>query len=291
MSSNTRSHYNGVMPDPEIVEQSVKSMLVAGRGVRPGWSATAYRGSSHRSFDGWGGRAYVKLNAAPVLRRELARRTWKHETVAIGPSADPYQPLEERYRLTRGMLEALCDRQTPAELATRSILVLRDLDVLQALAGAAGVRVSIGLSTIDERIANDIEPAAAPPRERLRAVRRLAEAGIAVDVVLAPVLPRITDTERNIEDVVRAAADAGARTVWHDASRAHDVTREAFFGYLRTRRPELIAQYADAYKGTNAPRTVAAEIEARVSRSLVDAVQRFVAPRIACRAPLQLSLI
>lgn len=279
------------MPDSEIVERAVKSVLVASRGARAPWSASAYRGSYHRSFVGWGGRAYVKVNAPAVLRRELAKRTWRHESVAIGPDADPYQPLEERYRLTRGMLEALCDRQTPAELETRSTLVVRDIDVLQALARAAGARVSVGISTIDDGIAREIEPEVASPLERLRAVRMLAEAGITVDVVLAPVLPGITDTDANIEDVVRAAADAGARTVWHDASRAHAITREAFFEYLRTRKPELIAQYADAYKGTNASLTLAAEIDARVARSLVDSVRRFVAPRIACRAPLQLSLI
>lgn len=279
------------MPDLEIVERPVKNVLTVRRGMPAAWSASAYRGSSSRSFEPSGGRVFVKTNAPAVLRRELGKRTWRHEPVAIGPEADPYQPLEERYRLTRGMLQALCDHETPAEFITRSPLVARDIDVLQALARAAGVRVSIGISTIDDGLARDVEPAVAPPHERLRAVRMLAEAGIAVDVVLTTVLPRVTDTEDNIERVVRAAADAGARTVWHDASRAHEVTREAFFGYLRARRPELIAQYADAYKGTNAARALAAELDARVARSLVESVRRFIAPRIACTAPLQLSLI
>ncbi len=238
----------------------------------------------------WGSKLYVKVNAAAVVRTELAKRSWKREAVAIGTVTDPYQPLEGRYRITRGILEALRDYQSPASLITRSPLVVRDIDVLQGLARVASASVSISIATLDEQLAREIEPTVAPPRQRLRAVRMLADAGIAVNVALAPVLPHITDTPESIEAVVRAARDAGAAKVWHNTLYLHDITRETFFGYLREHQPELIAQYAHDYRGTYAPRAIADQIDTRVK----DATGRHTArvtPSIRCEAAVQLSLI
>jgi len=238
----------------------------------------------------WGSRIFVKVNAAALARSELAKRSWKGEPIAIGTVTDPYQPLEGRYRITRGILEALRDYATPANLITRSPLVVRDIDVLAGLARAAGASVSISIATMDESIARDIEPTVAPPRQRLRAVRMLADAGIRVNVALAPVLPHITDTPESIEAVVHAAREAGAGKVWHNTLHLHEVTREAFFAYLRQYRPELLAEYARLYRGKYAPKAIADGISANV-RSLSARHPARVVPQIASHAAIQLSLI
>jgi DNA repair photolyase len=290
----------------EVVEAPAKSVLNRVAGMPFPWSINPYRGCYHQcvfcyarrthSFldddgvDRWGSRIYVKTNAPAVLRSELAKRSWTHEHVAIGTVTDPYQPLEGRYRLTRGILQALRDYDTPASLITRSPLVIRDIDVLRELARTAGASVSVSIATLDATLAREIEPTVAPPEKRLLAVRKLAQAGIKVHVALAPILPHITDSPENVEAVVRSAREAGAHAVWHNTLHLHEVTRDAFFGYLRSKRPDLIAQYASYYRGKYAPREVHDAIETRVTQAL----RRFpkhAAPFIEPSAPRQLSLI
>ena len=224
------------------------------------------------------------------MRAELAKRSWKREPIAIGTVTDPYQPLEGTYRVTRGILEALRDYQSPARLITRSPLVVRDIDVLQGLARAASVSISISIATLDEALAREIEPTVAPPRQRLRAVRMLAEAGIAVHVALAPVLPHITDMPESIDAVVRAAREAGAAKVWHNTLYLHEVTRESFFAYLRESKPELLAEYASLYRGKYAPNAIAAAVDRRVREALQSSPHRHV-DTIRSRAPVQISLL
>ena len=290
----------------EAIEQPAKSVINAVKGMPFKWSVNPYRGCYHQcrfcyarrthkylETDGvreWGSRIYVKVNAPAVIRTELGKRTWRHERVAIGTVTDPYQPFEGRYRLTRGILQALADYETPAGIITRSPLVVRDIDVLQRLARVAGVSVSVSIATLDESLAREIEPTVAPPQQRLRAVRMLADDGIPVNVALAPVLPRITDTAEQIEAVVHAAREAGANKVWHNTLYLHEVTRDAFFNYLRESKPEMIAEYAKLYSGKYAPRVIADEIDARVDAALEVSPARNV-PQIHAHLPSQLSLI
>ncbi len=288
-----------------MIEQRAKSVINAVPGMPFSWSINPYRGCYHQcrfcyarrthtflEEDGvgrWGSRIYVKVNAPAVVRGEVARNR-KIRHVAIGTATDPYQPLEGRYRVTRGILEALRDHGVSAGIITRSPLVVRDIDVLRVLARVAGASVSVSVATMDAALARDIEPTVAPPAQRMRAVRMLADAGITVHVALAPVLPQITDAPAQIDAVVRAAQEAGAARVWHNALNLHDITRDAFFGYLRERNPELIASYAALYRGRYAPQTVADEIDARVA----SARARFPAQpveRIRSCAPTQLSLV
>lgn len=289
----------------EIIEAPAKSVLNRVTGMPFSWSINPYRGCYHRcvfcyarrthsyldedGVDRWGSRIFVKSNAPPVLRTELAKRSWKHENVAIGTVTDPYQPLEGKYRLTRGILEALHDYDTPASLITRSPLVVRDIDVLTALARKAGASVSVSIATMDETLAREIEPTVAPPKQRLRAVHMLASAGIRVNVALAPILPHITDDARSLEAVVRAARDAGAAKVWHNTLYLHDITRDAFFGYLRAHRPDLLAQYATDYRGKYAPRALHDEVDARV-QSALDRFPRAARPAISPKRPAQIAL-
>lgn len=290
----------------EVVEQQAKSVINAVAGMPFKWSINPYRGCYHQCVfcyarrthtfleeDGvarWGSKIFVKVNAPAVVRTELAKRSWKGEPVAIGTVTDPYQPLEGRYRVTRGILAALRDYATPARLITRSPLVVRDIDVLAGLARTASAHVSVSIATLDEHLAREIEPTVAPPRQRLRAVRMLADAGIPVSVALAPILPGITDTGASIDAVVEAAREAGAVKVWHNTLYLHDVTREAFFGYLRSARPEMIAEYARLYRGTYAPRAIAERIDKRVHEAGARHPAR-PTPRIRSEAAVQLSLI
>ena len=289
-----------------MIEQTAKSVLNAVSGMPFKWSINPYRGCYHQcrfcyarrthrylEEDGvgeWGSRIYVKVNATAVVRSELSRRSWKNESVAIGTVTDPYQPLEGSYRLTRGIIEALAENDTPFSIITRSPLVVRDIDILRVAAREAGATVAVSIATLDESLAREIEPTVAPPRQRLRAVRMLADAGIPVNVALAPILPGITDAPGAIEGVVRAAKLAGAGRVWHNALYLHEVTREAFFAYLREQRPELIARYAQLYKGKYAPRAIAESFSERVSAALKNAPSRS-ANVIEPKGSRQLSLI
>jgi DNA repair photolyase len=290
----------------QVIEQQAKSIINAVPGMPFKWSINPYRGCYHQcrfcyarsthtylEQDGvadWGSRIYVKVNAAAVVRSEVSARRWKHENVAVGTATDPYQPLEGRYRITRGILEALRDYDTPAGIITRSPLVVRDIDVLRSLAAGPGASVSISIATLSEQLARELEPTVAPPLQRLRAVRMLADAGIPVNVALAPVLPGITDSSESIEAVVSAAREAGAAKVWHNTLHLQEVARDSFFAYLRESRPELLARYAQLYRGKYAPRSVADSVDAHVKEAMHSSPRRSVRT-IRPRAPLQISLI
>ncbi|MGH9244283.1 MAG: radical SAM protein, partial [Acidimicrobiales bacterium] len=246
-------------PQVEWVEIQVKSVLNRVKGMQFDWSINPYRGCAHGcSFcyarvthwymnqDGvndWSSRIFVKVNAPEVLRCELVRPEWARELVAVGTATDPYQPAEGAYRLTRRILEALRDYRTPISLITRSPMVARDIDVLQQLSKAAGATVCFSIITMDPDLARELEPHVSPPLKRLEAVRKLADAGIRTTVNLAPVLPGITDDERNLAEVVQAAKEYGASQLWTNALHLGDVVREAFFKYLQDKRPHLIPEY------------------------------------------------
>ena len=236
---------------------------VSGMGFR--WSLNPYTGCVHRcafcyvrgferradrpSDDRYGTNIRVKINIVEVLSAELQRRTWRRETVAIGAATDPYQPAEGRYRLTRGCLGALARARTPLSLITRGPLVVRDADILADASGRADVTVSISVATLDESLSARLEPGVAPPRQRLRAIRTLTDAGIAAGVALAPVLPGLTDAPRAMADVLRAARDAGATHAWSNVLNLRPGTREHFLGILEREWPDELARYRRLYPG------------------------------------------
>ena len=242
-----------------VDEIAAKSALNRVRGMGFTWSLNPYTGCAHqcvfcyargthayRELDGvreWGSVLGVKINIATVLRADLAGRTYRGEEIAIGTATDPYQALEGRYRLMRDILSALRDARAPFHITTRSPLVVRDLDLLAQCARRADVGVAVSIATLDEALAHEIEPTVAPPRQRLRAVRALADAGVRVGVAVAPVLPDLTDDPASLAAVVRAAADAGAAHVWHGALNLGAITRDAYFAFLAATHPELVQRY------------------------------------------------
>jgi DNA repair photolyase len=207
------------------------------------------RRADRPSDDRYGRSIRVKVNVAEVLRRELARASWKRETVAIGAATDPYQPAEGRYRLTRACLVELAQSRTPLSLITRGPLVVRDVDVLEDAAARAGASVAFSIPTLDERVWSATEPGTAPPRQRLRAVGVLAEAGIDVSVALAPLLPGLSDGPDQLAEVVAAARAAGARGIWSKHLYLQPGTREHFLDALAREWPEELGRYERLYAG------------------------------------------
>ena len=247
----------------EYREEPCRSALNRVKGMGFAWSLNPYMGCAHRctfcyvrafelradrpADDRYGRSIRVKVNVAQVLRRELERPSWKGETVAIGAATDPYQPAEGRYRLTRGCLEALRDSSNSFSLITRGPMIVRDLDVLVEAARRADVRVIFSVPTLDEGVWRRTEPGTPPPRQRLAAMSRLVAAGIDAGVGMAPILPGISDRPDQLEEVVRAAREAGATSVWANLLYLKPGTREHFLEALAHDWPEELERYERLY--------------------------------------------
>jgi DNA repair photolyase len=247
----------------EYREEPCRSALNRVKGMGFGWSLNPYMGCAHRctfcyvrafeqradrpSDDRYGRSIRVKVNVAEVLRAELARSSWRGETVAIGAATDPYQPAEGRYRLTRGCLEALHDAANSFSLITRSPMIVRDLDVLVEAARRAEVGVVFSVPTLDEEVWRRTEPGTPPPRRRLEAVTALVQAGVKAGVGMAPILPGISDAPEQLDAVVRAAREAGATSVWANLLYLKAGTREHFLDGLARDWPEELDRYEQLY--------------------------------------------
>jgi DNA repair photolyase len=266
----------------EYREEPCKVALNRVRGMAFNWSLNPYMGCVHRCTfcyvrafelradrpydDRYGRSIRVKVNVAEVLRRELARPSWKHEPVAIGAATDPYQPAEGRYRLTRACMQALADAHNPFNVITRGPLIVRDIDVLQEAARRAEVSVSFSVPTLDERVWRTTEPGTAPPRQRLRALRRLVDAGVKAGVGMAPILPGISDSPEQLRAVVRAAREAGATHVWANVLFLRPGTREHFLEHLAEDWPEEAERYERLYASrAYLKQDVTAPIQAQVA--------------------------
>lgn len=250
------------------VDQPCKSVLNRVEGMPFKWSINPYSGCAHactycyaRAFYIRADRGspsdfdqiiYVKSNAPDLLRTELARRTWRRELVVVGAATDPYQPAEARFRVTRGVLEALHEYRTPVSIITKGPLVLRDLDLLSSLDRAAGLDINVTVPTLDENAWRRLEPHAPPPRARLEAVRRLNAAGIRTGVFMAPILPGISDDEASVRALMEAAADAGAPYVVPITLRLGPDVREWFLPHLSRHFPHLTLQYCRLFQRVEA---------------------------------------
>src|SRR6476619_553811 len=227
------------------------------------WSLNPYMGCVHRctfcyvraferradrpSDDRYGQSIRVKVNVAEVLRRELSRASWEHETIAIGAATDPYQPAEGHYKLTRGCLEALADARNSFSIITRGPMIVRDVDVLTEAAKRADVSVTFSIPTLDEEVWRKTEPSTAHPRQRLRALGELVDAGIKAGVGMAPILPGLSDRPEQLAEVVKAARAAGATGIWANLLYLAPGTKEHFLEALARDWPEQLDRYEDLY--------------------------------------------
>lgn len=249
----------------EYREEACRSALNRVKGMPFRWSLNPYTGCAHRctfcyvrafelradrpADDRYGRSIRVKANVAAVLARELARPGWRRETVAIGAATDPYQPAEGRYRLTRACIEELAHAETPFGIITRGPLIVRDVDVLQEASRRADVVVTFSVPTLDPDVWRRTEPGTAPPRQRLRALRALVDAGVKASVGMAPILPGLSDRPDQIAAVVRAARDAGAAGVWANVLYLRPGTKEHFLEALARDWPDELARYEALYAG------------------------------------------
>jgi DNA repair photolyase len=250
---------------PEYRAEPCRSALNRVTGMMFGWSLNPYMGCAHRctfcyvraferradrpSDDRYGRSIRVKTNVVDVLRRELARKGWKGENVVVGAATDPYQPAEGRFRLTRGCIEVFAEACNPFSVITRSPMIVRDLDVLVEAAARARVSVTFSIPTLDPEIWRTTEPGTPPPRQRLAAVAKLVAAGVDAGVGMAPILPGLSDRPELIAEVVKAARDAGATSIWTNVLYLRPGTREHFLENLARDWPELVARYETLYRG------------------------------------------
>jgi DNA repair photolyase len=185
-------------------------------------------------------RLFFKKDAALRLREELNKRGYRCSPINLGANTDPYQPLERRLGITRSLLEVLVECHHPVTIVTKSALVVRDLDLLQALAAERLLHVFVSITTLDDELKRRMEPRAASPVARLATVRRLAEAGVPTGVMFAPVIPAVNDHE--LEGIVAAAATAGVGTAGYLLLRLPGEVKGLFYEWLQTHYPDRVAR-------------------------------------------------
>lgn len=218
-----------------------------------------------RDFDS---KIVVKVNAAELLRKELAEPKWEGEHIAMGTNVDTYQRAEGRYRLMRGILEGLRDFANPFSILTKGTLILRDLDLLVQCAAVTDVATNFSVGSVDRELWRVLEPGTPIPVSRLEAVRTLNEAGVRCGVLMAPIVPFLSDTDEAIRETVEAIGRAGAINVTPIVLHLRKGgSREWFMAWLRERHPELVPRYEELYGDrAYAPKPYQEDVAARVRR-------------------------
>ncbi len=295
---------------PHPIVHEIRARTVLNRVAPPmpfRWSANPYRGcvhacaycyarSSHIAFEMDGGadferHVFVKVNAPQVLRDELHRRGWRREAVHIGTIVDPYQPVEGRYRITRGMLQALASTRTPATVVTKNSMVQRDVDVLRELNARAGCAICVSVTSLDAGLLRRMEPGTPTPSRRLETVRRLVEAGIPAGVMAMPLLPGITDGVDSLAALAAAARAHGACFFMAGALRLGPNIEPWFYPFLRTERPDLLRLYRRLYPTGYAPRSYVVRLHATVAMLRSEfGLPGAPPPLLPAREPAQLAL-
>jgi DNA repair photolyase len=210
----------------------------------------------------------VKVNLPEVLRRELNRPSWQREHVALGTNTDPYQWVEKRYRLTRGVWEAMRDFQNPCSVLTKSPLLLRDLDLFKEINAVTSFTANLSIPTIAEKVWRQTEPHTPNPRARIEAVAELTRAGIQCGVLVAPLIPGVNDDPAQVQEIVDACTEAGASHIGGICLHLRGAVKDIWFEWLESYRPDLIPRYEQMYaRGAYAPK---AERE-RISKLVRDA--------------------
>ncbi|MEU9505209.1 Rv2578c family radical SAM protein [Micromonospora sp. NPDC048170] len=245
------------------------------------WTINPYRGCSHAcrycfarnthtyldldagaDFDR---KIIVKVNAGELVRRELAAPRWRGTPVAMGTNVDCYQRAEGRYQLMPQIIAALRDFANPFSILTKGTLILRDLPLLRQAAEVTRVGVSHSVGFVDERLWRAVEPGAPSPRRRLDAVRALADAGFDVGVLMAPILPGLSDDDASIDATVAAIAAAGASSVTPLPLHLRPGAREWYARWISREFPHLVPRYRELYRsGAYAPQSYQRELTARV---------------------------
>ncbi|QNE18926.1 radical SAM protein [Kribbella qitaiheensis] len=282
--SVTTPEFRGVTFHEVLARSALNS--VPGSGLPFNWTVNPYRGCTHAcrycfarpshryleldqglDFDQ---QIVVKTNVADVLRRELARPSWRGDQVALGTNTDPYQRAEGRYRLMPGIIEALADSGTPLSILTKGTLLKRDLSLLTEVAERVPVGIGISLALGDEELRKRLEPGVPSVRGRLDLIRAVRSAGLPCGVMVAPVLPWMTDSAEQLDELLGELAEAGATGVTTLVLHLRPGVKEWFMGWLAQERPDLVSRYEQLYsRGANASPSFRRDFEAKV-RPLLD---------------------
>ncbi|MFJ8582713.1 Rv2578c family radical SAM protein [Micromonospora sp. NPDC093277] len=265
----------------EVQAKSIINRVPGASRVPFEWTINPYRGCSHAcrycyarnthtyldldagaDFDR---KVIVKVNAGELVRRELAAPRWRGAHVAMGTNVDCYQRAEGRYHLMPPIIEALRDFANPFSILTKGTLLLRDLPLLRQAAEVTRVGLSYSVGFADEALWRAVEPGTPSPRRRLDAVRQLADAGFEVGVLMAPILPGLSDDEESIDATVAAIAGSGATGVTPLPLHLRPGAREWYAHWLARDFPHLVPRYRQLYRsGAYAPQAYQREVTARV---------------------------
>ncbi len=251
------------------------------------WTINAYRGCSHacvfcfarptheylgmNAGDDFDRKIVVKINAVERVRAELAPGRWAGDHIAMGTNTDPYQRCEGKYRLTQGIVGELSAAANPFSILTKSTLILRDLDLLAEAAKRTDVRANFSIGTLDEEVWRLTEPGTPHPRRRVEAVAKLNQAGVPCGVLVAPILPGLSDGPEQLEAVVKACVEAGAVSVTPLLLHLRSGVREHYLRWLTGARPDLLERYAGLYPRAYAP----AKTQDELAQTVRDLVARF----------------
>jgi len=259
--SVTTPEFKGITFHEVVARSALNS--VPGTGLPFNWTINPYRGCTHacrycfarpthkyleldtgQDFDR---QIVVKTNVADVLRRELARPSWTHEQVALGTNTDPYQRAEGRYQLMPGIIEALASSGTPLSVLTKGTLLRRDLHLLSAASQEVSVGIGISLALGDEELRRRLEPGVPSVRGRLDLIRAIREAGLPCGVMVAPVLPWLTDSREHLDHLFGQLAEAGATGVTTLILHLRPGVKDWFMQWLARDHPELVSRYESLY--------------------------------------------
>lgn len=279
----------------EINAKSIINKVPGASRVPFSWTINPYRGCSHActycfarnthsylDFDtgqDFDTQIVVKVNAPQLLRRELAAPRWRGESIAMGTNVDVYQRAEGRYRLMPGILAALRDFANPFSILTKGTLILRDLDLLKQAAEVTSVGLSMSIGFVDEAVWRSVEAGTPSPRRRLDAVRTLTDAGFDVGVLMAPILPGITDTDESIDRTVKAIAEAGACSVVPLPLHLRPGAREWYLQWLSREHPDLVDHYRTLFARRNTTSN-----DGAIGSYLPDATHREITARVRAAA-------
>ena len=258
------------------------------------YTINAYRGCSHACSycfarpthayldlnvgDDFDRKIVVKVNAVERVRAELHPKRWAGEPIAMGTNTDPYQRCEGKYHLTEGIIEALTERSNAFSILTKSTLVLRDIDLLVEASKHADVRVNFSIGTLDDEVWRMTEPGTPHPRQRVKAVKTLNEAGVACGVLMAPIIPGLSDRPEQLEEVVQSCKDAGALSISPVLLHLGGTTKDIFYERVGAERPDLIPMYKRMYG--------ARKYAAKADRDRTTAmVNKMIGKRVSIRPP------
>lgn len=208
---------------------------------------------------------YIKRNIAEVLDRELSRKTWKKQRINLAGVTDAYQPAEAKAQLMPAILDVLIRHRNPVIITTKSALIQRDIEQIRKLASVASVCIGSSITMTDARLQKLLEPGAASPDERFSMLKACKEAGCHTNILATPILPYITDSPENLEELFRKAVDAGVSGISLWPLNLRGTTRQRFFDFLQQHFPGLIPEYRKMFKGWTIDKPYQEQLKARVA--------------------------